>query len=77
MKRTIDLKNDACQSVGMVLRELRKDVGNEATVLGFIGLPFTLASYVVEGKTGIATDFQEVRRLMENEAQLLNYCMTS
>ena len=72
LKKTMDLRNDACQSVGQVLRELRQDVGNEATVLGFIGLPFTLASYVVEGKTGLATDFQEVRQLMKHDTQLLH-----
>ena len=26
-------------------------VGNEATVLGFVGLPYTLATYLVEGKS--------------------------
>ena len=35
--------------VGEVLGRLRKSVGNEATVLGFVGAPWTLAAYVVEG----------------------------
>ena len=37
--------------VGEVLGRLRKSVGNEAAVLGFVGAPWTLAAYVVEGKS--------------------------
>tara|TARA_Y100001968_G_scaffold3728_1_gene3260 strand:- start:9071 stop:10123 length:1053 start_codon:yes stop_codon:yes gene_type:complete len=37
--------------VGQVLSRLRESVGNEATVLGFVGAPWTLAAYVVEGKS--------------------------
>ena len=36
--------------VGEVLTRLRQSVGNEAAVLGFVGAPWTLAAYVVEGK---------------------------
>ncbi len=31
------------------LGELRAKVGNKATVLGFVGLPYTLATYLIEG----------------------------
>jgi len=37
--------------VGEVLTRLRQSVGNQATVLGFVGAPWTLAAYVVEGKS--------------------------
>lgn len=37
--------------VGKSLGLLRKEVNNEATVIGFVGAPFTLASYMVEGGT--------------------------
>ncbi|MBU6353865.1 MAG: uroporphyrinogen decarboxylase, partial [Cyanobacteria bacterium REEB498] len=37
--------------VGEVLTRLRQSVGNEAAVLGFVGAPWTLAAYVVEGKS--------------------------
>lgn len=30
-------------------------MGNEATVLGFVGLPYTLATYLVEGKSSKVT----------------------
>lgn len=37
--------------VGEALRRLRAEVGNQSTVLGFVGAPFTLATYIVEGKS--------------------------
>lgn len=37
--------------VGEALRRLRAEVGNESTVLGFVGAPFTLATYIVEGES--------------------------
>jgi len=33
-----------------ILKALRDEVGNESTVLGFVGAPWTLAAYSVEGK---------------------------
>jgi len=33
-----------------ILQALRQEVGNRATVLGFVGAPWTLAAYAVEGK---------------------------
>lgn len=38
----------ACPFVGETLRELRKVVGHAATVLGFVGCPYTLATYLIE-----------------------------
>lgn len=33
-----------------ILQALREEVGNKSTVLGFVGAPWTLAAYTVEGK---------------------------
>lgn len=33
-----------------ILQTLRQEVGNQSTVLGFVGAPWTLAAYAVEGK---------------------------
>lgn len=30
--------------------QLRAEVGNASTVLGFVGAPFTLATYIIEGE---------------------------
>lgn len=69
MKRFEDVKA-ACPFVGEVLRDLRKEVGNTATVLGFVGLPFTLASYIVEGKT--SKEFENLIELSKKDPQLLH-----
>jgi uroporphyrinogen decarboxylase len=34
-----------------ILQTLRQEVGNDAAVLGFVGSPWTLAAYAVEGQT--------------------------
>ncbi|CAL5201827.1 unnamed protein product [Lathyrus oleraceus] len=47
--------------VGEALSILRKEVDNKAAVLGFVGAPFTLASYVVEG--GSSKHFSKIKRL--------------
>ncbi|XP_021732184.1 uroporphyrinogen decarboxylase-like [Chenopodium quinoa] len=56
--------------VGEALTILRKEVGNEAAVLGFVGAPFTLASYVVEG--GSSKHFSKIKRLAFSEPKVLH-----
>ena len=58
--------------VGKVLRGIREAVGNKATVIGFIGLPYTISTYLVEGKTASTTGFQEMKNLQKNNPQLLH-----
>lgn len=41
----------AAPFVGQALKALRQEVGNQATVLGFVGSPWTLAAYAIEGKS--------------------------
>jgi uroporphyrinogen decarboxylase len=36
--------------IRQILQALRQEVGNRSTVLGFVGAPWTLAAYAVEGK---------------------------
>ena len=62
----------ACPFVGEVLGKLREKVGSSATVLGFVGLPFTLASYLVEGKTGTTSGFAEVGKMRSEKPELLH-----
>ena len=47
--------------VAAALKNLRREVGNEATVLGFVGLPYTLATYMVEG--GSSKEYKEIKTL--------------
>ncbi|MEC4983665.1 MAG: uroporphyrinogen decarboxylase [Oscillatoria sp. PMC 1068.18] len=37
--------------IKQILTALREEVGNEAAVLGFVGAPWTLAAYAIEGKS--------------------------
>ncbi|KAM3343370.1 uroporphyrinogen decarboxylase 1, chloroplastic [Capsicum galapagoense] len=46
---SIDLEK--LQFVGDSLRILRKEVGDQAAILGFVGAPWTIATYIVEGGT--------------------------
>ncbi|XP_051122915.1 uroporphyrinogen decarboxylase, chloroplastic isoform X2 [Andrographis paniculata] len=56
--------------VGEALTILRKEVNNEAAVLGFVGAPFTLASYVVEG--GSSKHFSKIKKLAFSEPKVLH-----
>lgn len=47
--------------VGEALKNLRREVGNSATVLGFVGCPYTLATYMVEG--GSSTEYKQIKML--------------
>ncbi len=57
--------------VGEVLGKLREKVaGSGATVLGFVGLPFTLGTYLVEGATGTKNNFANFRALRASDPDL-------
>ncbi|KAG2406755.1 hypothetical protein LR48_Vigan03g302700 [Vigna angularis] len=56
--------------VGEALTILRKEVNDTAAVLGFVGAPFTLASYVVEG--GSSKNFSKIKRLAFSESKILH-----
>ncbi|KAG7369137.1 uroporphyrinogen decarboxylase [Nitzschia inconspicua] len=67
-----------CSFVGKVLKELRQQFSTtttttspDTTLLGFVGLPFTLASYLVEGETGVSTGFPNIHRLMKDDPKLV------
>jgi uroporphyrinogen decarboxylase len=60
--------------VGIVLEHLRHHLAEnspDTTLLGFVGLPFTLASYLVEGQTGVSTKFPNIHHLMSDDPEML------
>ncbi|CAM9744532.1 unnamed protein product [Ascophyllum nodosum] len=65
----------ACPFVGETLRELRSVVGNAATVLGFVGCPYTLATYLIEGKT--SKEYLEIKKMAFTEPDLLHAMLKS
>ncbi len=56
--------------VGKVLSQLRESVGNKAAVLGFVGAPWTLAAYVVEGKS--SKNYAVIKAMAFREPELLH-----
>jgi uroporphyrinogen decarboxylase len=56
--------------VGETLKALRQEVGNEATVLGFVGSPWTLAAYAIEGKS--SKDYAVIKRMAFSEPDMLH-----
>ena len=64
-----------CGFVGSVFKELREELAKsspDTTVIGFVGLPFTLVSYLVEGKTGVSDEFPSIRKLIKESPGILH-----
>jgi uroporphyrinogen decarboxylase len=69
---TIDLSQVGF--VGNILKALRLEVGNQATVLGFVGAPWTLAAYAIEGKS--SKDYVNIKTMAFCEPQMLHSFLT-
>ena len=53
-----------------ILQTLRQEVGNKATVLGFVGAPWTLAAYAIEGKS--SKDYTIIKSMAFTEPAMLH-----
>lgn len=53
-----------------ILQTLRQEVGNKATVLGFVGAPWTLAAYAIEGKS--SKDYTVIKSMAFNQPAMLH-----
>jgi len=62
--------SEAAPFVAETLKILRQEVGPETAVLGFVGCPYTLATYMVEGKT--SKEYLEIKKMAFNEPKLLH-----
>ncbi len=56
--------------VGEVLKSLRKDINEDSTLLGFVGAPWTLAAYVVEGKS--SKNYSIIKAMAFREPNMLH-----
>lgn len=56
--------------VGKILRTLRQEVGNDAAVLGFVGAPWTLAAYSIEGRG--SKDYTIIKSMAFTEPAMLH-----
>lgn len=68
----IDL--DRLRFVGDSLCTLRKEVGDAAAVLGFVGAPWTLATYIVEG--GTTRTYHLIKTMCYQSPSLLQTLLT-
>lgn len=53
-----------------ILKALREEVGNNAAVLGFVGAPWTLAAYAIEGKT--SKNYSNIKGMAFGEPAMLH-----
>lgn len=53
-----------------ILKTLRQEVGNQSTVLGFVGSPWTLAAYAIEGKS--SKDYKVIKQMAFSEPAILH-----
>ena len=56
--------------VGEVLKSLRRDINEDSTLLGFVGAPWTLAAYVVEGKS--SKNYSIIKAMAFREPNMLH-----
>jgi uroporphyrinogen decarboxylase len=61
---------EALPFIRQILQTLRQEVGNQATVLGFVGAPWTLAAYAIEGKS--SKDYTVIKSMAFNEPAMLH-----
>jgi len=67
--------SSAAPFVAEALRTLREEVTPETAVLGFVGCPYTLATYLVEGKT--SKEYLEIKKMAFNEPKLLHAILSN
>lgn len=60
--------------VRTILQTLRQEVGNQAAVLGFVGAPWTLAAYAVEGKT--SKSYTKIKGMAFSEPEMLHVLLS-
>jgi len=67
---------ETCPFVDTALRTLRHETRDTDTaVLGFVGCPYTLATYLVEG--GTSANYLEIKKMMSADPKLLHAMLTN
>ncbi|MGL5033862.1 MAG: uroporphyrinogen decarboxylase [Microcystaceae cyanobacterium] len=62
--------NSSLPFIKTILSTLRQEVGNQSTVLGFVGSPWTLAAYAIEGKS--SKDYKVIKQMAFSEPAILH-----
>ena len=66
--------NTATPYIRTILSTLRSEVGDAATVLGFVGSPWTLAAYAVEGRT--SKNYANIKGMAFSEPAMLHQLLS-
>ena len=61
---------EALPFIKTILQTLRQEVGNKSTVLGFVGAPWTLAAYAIEGKS--SKNYSIIKKMAFSEPAMLH-----
>ena len=62
--------------VGRALTQLRQEVNNQAAVLGFVGSPWTLATYIIEG--GSSSLYKNIKSMCSPQTlSSIRICITA
>ncbi len=56
--------------VGNALTQLRQEVNNQAAILGFVGSPWTLATYIIEG--GSSSLYKNIKSMCHSAPEVLD-----
>jgi len=73
--RPMEDVDDKCPFLREILSSLRKELeGSDATLLGFVGTPWTLAAYAIEGKA--ERDCKNTKIMMMQDPQLLHQILS-
>ncbi|KAF5832444.1 uroporphyrinogen decarboxylase chloroplast precursor [Dunaliella salina] len=70
IKKLHKVELDTLKFVGDALAQLRHEVGNQAAVLGFVGSPWTLATYIVEGQS--SSIYKTIKTMCYNAPDVLH-----
>lgn len=61
--------------VGETVSRVKSHLNPDVTLIGFAGAPFTVASYLIEGRGPSKNDFFETKKLIFNQPQLFHTLM--
>ena len=67
--------DEAMPFIRKILTTLRQEVGNDAAVLGFVGSPWTLAAYAVEGKS--SKNYSVIKGMAFSQPELLHQLLSN
>ncbi|KAJ3701802.1 hypothetical protein LUZ61_005507 [Rhynchospora tenuis] len=69
IERLTPIDFDKVSFVGESLRILRNEINNEATLLGFVGAPWTIGTYIIEG--GSTRTYQNIKNMCYTAPHIL------